>query len=100
MGWRPIGAALVGLAWALNPMSIAFATGGMETSLFVLVALIALGLAARGSRLPAVAGLSGLATLIRPEGALLAASVVGWTFLADRRQTWLAALAAASRTLT
>ena len=96
MGWRPIGAALVGLAWALNPMSIAFATGGMETSLFVLVALIALGLAARGSRLPAVAGLSGLATLIRPEGALLAASVVGWTFLADRRQTWLAALAAAS----
>src|SRR5437879_965714 len=25
------GAALVGLAWALNPMSIAFATGGMET---------------------------------------------------------------------
>ena len=25
MGWRPIGAALVGLAWALNPMSIAFA---------------------------------------------------------------------------
>src|ERR1700692_2518820 len=46
LGWRPAGAALIGLAWALNPMSIAFATGGMETSLFVLMALVALGLTA------------------------------------------------------
>jgi hypothetical protein len=34
LGWRPIGAACVGLAWALNPISVAFATGAMETSLF------------------------------------------------------------------
>src|SRR5438034_9228292 len=27
IGWRPLGAALVGLAWAINQMSIAFATG-------------------------------------------------------------------------
>src|SRR5437870_4317129 len=32
-------AVFVGLAWALNPMSIAFACGGMEASLFVAIAL-------------------------------------------------------------
>src|SRR5690242_9325867 len=46
IGWAPLGACLVGLAWALNPMSIGFATGGMETSLFVLLTLSALTLAA------------------------------------------------------
>jgi hypothetical protein len=34
--------------------------------------------------------------LVRPEGALLAAVVVGWTWLSRRSQTWLAALAAAT----
>jgi arabinofuranosyltransferase len=120
LGWRPLGAALVGLAWALNPMSIAFATGGMETSLFVLFSLVVLGLATRltnnpqrgplwgtvadtaadrGAQfrdLPLAAGLAGLAMLVRPEGALLAAVVVGWTWLSRRNQTWLAALAAAT----
>jgi hypothetical protein len=94
MGWRPVGAALVGLAWALNPMSIAFATGGMETSLFVLLALLALGLAARGSNLALAAGLCGVATLVRPEGALLATSVVGWSWMCRRRQALIAAVAA------
>jgi arabinofuranosyltransferase len=94
MGWRPVAAALVGLAWALNPMSIAFATGGMETSLFVLVALVALGLAARGSRLTLAAGLCGLATLVRPEGGLLAVAVVGWTWMSRRGQTLFSAVAA------
>jgi arabinofuranosyltransferase len=94
IGWPRIGAALIGLAWALNPMSIAFATGGMETSLFVLVALVALGLAARGSSLTLAAALCGLATLVRPEGALLAASVVGWTWMCHRRQALFAAVAA------
>jgi hypothetical protein len=96
MGWRPVGAALVGLAWALNPMSIAFATGGMETSLFVVVALVALGLAARGSNPPLAAALCGLATLVRPEGALLAAAVVAWTWTRGRKQAFLAAVAAAA----
>jgi hypothetical protein len=96
MGWRPIGAALVGVAWALNPMSIAFATGGMETSLFVLLALGALALVSRGSQPAMAAGLAGLATLIRPEGALLAATVVGWTWIVRRRQTWQAIVAAAA----
>jgi hypothetical protein len=96
MGWRPLGAALVGLTWALNPMSIAFATGGMETSLFVLFSLVVLGLAARGACLPLVAALAGVAVLVRPEGALLAAVVVGWTWLSRRGQTLFAALAAAT----
>lgn len=94
LGWRPLGAALIGLAWAVNPMSVAFATGGMETSLFVLCSLAVLGLAARRSGLVLAAGLAGVTTLIRPEGALLAAVVVGWTWLACRRQTPLALLAA------
>jgi hypothetical protein len=84
MGWRPLGAALVGLAWALNPLSIAFATGGMETSLFVLVALVALSLGAAGTHPVVAAGLAGLATLVRPEGALLAAVIVGWTWTTRR----------------
>ncbi|MCA1643948.1 MAG: hypothetical protein LC797_00280 [Chloroflexi bacterium] len=96
LGWRPLGAALVGLAWALNPMSIAFATGGMETSLFVLFSLVILGLAARGSNLPFAAVLAGVATLVRPEGVLLAAVVVGWTWLSRRKHTWLTILAAAT----
>jgi hypothetical protein len=94
MGWRPAGAALIGLAWALNPMSIAFATGGMETSLFVVLSLVILGLTARSSHLPLAAGLAGMATLVRPEGALLAAVVVGWTWLSRRGQTWLTLLTA------
>lgn len=96
MGWRPLGATLIGLAWALNPMSIAFATGGMETSLFVLLSLTVLGLAAQRTHLPLAAGLAGAAMLVRPEGALLAAVVVGWTFLSRRSQTVLVALAAAT----
>ncbi len=155
MGWRPLGAALVGLAWALNPMSVAFATGGMETSLFVLLSLVVLGIAASASRrpslshsessvlprgelnasrlaaaarlhcesqnsrkeilslssraaaegrlhrrtwgnLPAAAALAGVAMLVRPEGALLAVVVVGWTWLSRRRQTVPIVLAAAT----
>jgi arabinofuranosyltransferase len=92
IGWKPIGAALVGIAWALNPMSIAFATGGMETSVFVLAALTALALAARGSHLSVAAGLAGVATLVRPEGALLATTIVAWTFIVRRKQTLPVAL--------
>ncbi len=95
MGWGPLGAMLVGLAWALNPMSIGFATGGMETSLFVLVAMAALTLAAGRTRLTLASGLAGLATLIRPEGALLAAVIVMWAFFV-RRDTLLRSIVAAA----
>jgi hypothetical protein len=37
-----------------------------------------------------------VATLVRPEGALLAAVVVAWTWLVRRRATWQVALAAAA----
>ena len=95
MGWRPLGAGLVGLAWALNPMSIGFATGGMETSLFVLFAVATLSLAAGRRFIVPAAALSGLATLVRPEGALLALTVVAWAWLVQRRQAPGAVLAAA-----
>jgi arabinofuranosyltransferase len=96
MGWKPLGAALVGLIWALNPMSIAFASGGMESSLFVLMALVCLSLAASGRRVLLGAGLAGFATLVRPEGAFLALTLVGWTWLASRRLPLKAALVAAT----
>jgi len=99
LGWRPPGAACVGLAWALNPMSIAFATGGMETSLFVLMTLVALGLTAGGSSVWLAAGLGGLAVLVRPEGALLVATVVIWTWVRRRWQAWPAVLAGAAPAL-
>ena len=76
MGWRPVGAALVGLAWALNPMSVGFATGGMETSLFVVIVLGALTLTQGGRRLALAGGMAGVAMLVRPEGGLLAMVVV------------------------
>jgi len=94
LGWSPLGAVLVGLAWALNPMSIAFASAGMESSLFIGLALLALGLAARGrpSSARLGAGLGGLATLVRPEGALLVAAIVAWRALSGRGHWRSAAL--------
>ena len=88
LGWWPRGASLVGLAWAINPMSVAFATGGMETSLFVLMALAALSLAASRRHFAVATFLAGLATLVRPEGGLLAATLVGWTWLVERKLSW------------
>src|SRR5204862_1437774 len=49
-----------------------------------------------GWHLPLAAGLAGVAMLVRPEGALLAIVVVGWSWLTRRHQTWLTALAAAT----
>jgi len=94
IGWSWIGATLVGLAWALNPMSIGFATGGMETSLFVALSLAALTIASSRRSAWVAAGLCGVATLVRPEGALLAGVVIGWTWFSQRAQTLRAAVAA------
>jgi hypothetical protein len=96
LGWGGRGAALVGLVWAINPLSIAFAVGGMETSLFVLAALAALSLAAVGgtARLRAAALLAGLSVFIRPEGVLLGASILGWAWLVVRRTTRLSIVSA------
>jgi hypothetical protein len=89
-------AAVVGLAWALNPMSIAFAVGGMETSLFVLACVSALSLCAWGRYHLLAAALAGLTALIRPEGLLLSAVVVGWQVVRDRRLPVLSSLTAAA----
>jgi arabinofuranosyltransferase len=93
MHWSTRAAVLVGIAWALNPMSVAFAAGGMETSAFVCVALVALTLAARGSAVSA-AVIAGASTALRPEGALLALAVVAWDAYACRRLTWQPVFAA------
>src|SRR4030095_5706812 len=86
-GLSPRGAALVGLPGALNPMTIASAVGGMETSLFVLAMLLALSLAARGGDwLCLAAPVAGASALIRPEGVLLGGVVIGWAWLVARRQ--------------
>ena len=92
-------AALVGMAWALNPMSIAFAVGGMETSLFVLACVSALSLCAWGRYHLLAAALAGLSALIRPEGLLLVGVVLGWRLLRDRRLPVVAAMVAASPVL-
>jgi hypothetical protein len=86
LGWGARGAALVGLVWAINPPSIAFAVGGMETSLFVFAALAALTLAAsgNGARLHWAALLAGVSSFIRPEGVLLGMVIVGWAWLVAR----------------
>jgi hypothetical protein len=81
-------AALVGAAWALNPLSVAYATGGMETSLFVLIVLSVLTLVSAG-RFTLAGAAAGAATFVRPEAVLLAATVSG---LAWRRGWRLASL--------
>ena len=93
LGWRAWGAALVGLAWALNPTSVAFASGGMEASLFVLVSLGTLTLCTSG-KLGSAAALAGLATLVRPEGALLVVVVVAWSLRAGRTRALRSAIVA------
>lgn len=89
LGWSAWGGLLVGLAWAINPMSIGFATAGMETSLFVLLSLAALGLATRSDRRARLLGalLASLGTLVRPEGLLVLAVLVGWTWRTRQADT-------------
>ncbi len=60
------------LIWAVAPMSVTFAIGGMETSLFILI-LLAMFLLALRSRWYWAAGLAALALLARPDGLLFVA---------------------------
>lgn len=70
--------------WAIAPMSVTFAIGGMETSLFVLV-LLAMYLQAYRNRWTSAAGLAALSLLIRPDGLLFAAPLA----LERGRQWWI-----------
>ena len=74
---------LAALLWALSPMSVTFAIGGMETSLFIL--LLAATLYFHLNRQPTrAAGAASLAILARPDGALMAL-LLG----AERLRSWL-----------
>ncbi|HEY58967.1 MAG TPA: hypothetical protein G4O04_10640 [Anaerolineae bacterium] len=59
------------LTWAILPFSVTFAIGGMETSLFVLLLTLTVGLYATG-RTPWAALTLALGLLTRPEAALWA----------------------------
>lgn len=63
---------LAALCWAAHGLAADFATSGLETSLFTLLTVATAAAAWRGSAL-AVGLLGTLATLTRPEGALVAA---------------------------
>jgi hypothetical protein len=74
---RPVGFA-AGLVLAADPSFALWAAAGLETPLFLLLAYFALRpLVGEAPRLPAVTGLwAGLATLTRPEGALVFAALL------------------------
>jgi arabinofuranosyltransferase len=73
-GRRALGLAAA-LLWAIAPMSVTFAIGGMETSIFILLLLLAALAYVRGrTRLAAAAG--ALILLTRPDGALLVAPLI------------------------
>jgi hypothetical protein len=75
LGKRALGAPWLGLAaallWAISPMSVTFAIGGMETSVYVLLLLLTLA-AYAGGRSRWSAFCCALATLTRPDALLLA----------------------------
>ena len=74
---------LAALVWAVAPMSVTFAIGGMETSVFIL--LMTATLYFHSSRRPvAAAGLAGLSLITRPDALIL----VTLLMLERVRQAW------------
>ncbi|MGI8550665.1 MAG: hypothetical protein ACR2PL_07735 [Dehalococcoidia bacterium] len=69
-------AGLIGFLFALAPLSVAFAAGGMESSLFTLLVVAAVAADVR-NRTCLAGVLAGLAILTRPEGAVLAGLIIG-----------------------
>ena len=63
---HPAPGALLGLLWAISPMSVTFAIGGMETSLSILLMVGAFS-AHLDSRTAWAFGLAALGTLTRPD---------------------------------
>lgn len=88
-GSRAFGAAL-GLLWAISPMGVTFAIGGMETSLvtFLLIATF-YAYVVNHSRLAAAVG--GLATLARPDALLAPALTLLDATWRRRRLPWVEA---------
>lgn len=86
-------AAAAALLAAAQPFLVAESVGGLETTLFALLVLAALerdAAEAAGTARPGTwAVLLGLATLVRPEGALSFACLVGWHALEAKRRSAL-----------
>ena len=89
---RPAAGCAAALAWAVSPMSVTFAVGGLETSVYVLLLLSVLYCRLE-EKFTAMSLLAGLAFLTRPDALILIALL--WTeclvtFI--RRQGWTAGI--------
>jgi arabinofuranosyltransferase len=73
------------LLWAVSPMSVTFAVGGLETSVYILLLVSVLYFRLRGN-MPAVSVLAGLAFLTRPDALILIAPVWGELFFSACRR--------------
>lgn len=78
-------AALPALLWAISPMSVTFAIGGMETSVNILWMVAATWFYTSGDKRPrteiAIGVLAGLGILTRIDSALWVLALFGWQFL-------------------
>jgi len=80
---RPTAGILTALLWAVAPMAVTFAIGGMETSVFIL--LMTATLYFHSSRRPvAAAACAGLSLVTRPDAVIL----IGLLAAERARQTW------------
>jgi arabinofuranosyltransferase len=84
---HPAPAAAIALLWALSPHSVTFAIGGMETDLTIAL-LIAAAYTHVTNRPRAMAILSALALLARPDAAILLGLLWLDLLLARRRVPW------------
>jgi hypothetical protein len=84
---HPIPAAAVALLWALAPFSVSFAIGGMETDLTIGL-LTAAAYAYLAEHLRAMAVLSALALLARPDAVIFLGPLWLGLILAQRRIPW------------
>jgi hypothetical protein len=80
---RPPAGILAALVWAVAPMSVTFAVGGMETSVFILLTTATLYF--HSSRRPTAAALcAGLSLTTRPDALIF----IGLLILERARQAW------------
>ncbi|HEX6509920.1 MAG TPA: hypothetical protein VF221_20020 [Chloroflexota bacterium] len=87
LGFSTLWAGMLALLFALCPLSIRYAAGGMESSLFTAAVLGAL--AADMDDRPALSGwLGGIALLTRPEGILAVVLIILRRFIVSRRIPW------------
>jgi hypothetical protein len=86
---RPAAGILAALVWAVAPMSVTFAIGGMETSVFILLMTATLYFHSSRRPVPAAA-CAGLSLITRPDALILIVLLV----LERTRQGWISRRAA------